>query len=216
MTDRRPVVRAPDAAWRRLGELLQLRRAELGYQRRPAFTRAAGINIRLVTDIENAYRPNTFLTPTLREIARAYQVSYDSLIAVLLGHDDGLIAVTPDRLAAAPDGWQPPIADRARRDAAAPYAVPIMERLLDLADDGIIDPSGAQVFLGDEGHPLPSPIGSPADVMAWDGIGRRMPPRDRAWFIGDLRRWEAARGGNSGTGATGALGARLRGVLMRV
>jgi hypothetical protein len=204
MTDRRPVVRAPDAAWQRLGELLQLRRAELGYKRRPAFTREHGINIRLVTDIENAYRPNTFLTPTLREIAQAYRVSYDSLIAVLLGRDDELAPVTPEPLMGGADGWQPPIADRARRDADAPYAMPIMERLLDLADGGVIDPSGAQVFLGDGKHPLPSPIGSPEDVMAWDGIGRRMPPRDRAWFIADLRRRADGRGGNSGRGVTGA------------
>ena len=87
--DRRPVVRAPEAAWQRLGELLQLRRAELGYRRSPAFTREHGINIRLVTDIENAYRPNTFLTPTLREISQAYEVTYDSLTAVLAGKEDG-------------------------------------------------------------------------------------------------------------------------------
>ena len=142
-SDRRPVIRGSDDAWQRLGELLQLRRAELGYHRRPAFTREHGINIRLVTDIENAYRPNTFLTPTLREIAQAYQVSYDSVIAVLLGHDDELIPVTPDRLTDGPDGWQPPIADKARRDADAPYAMEIMEQLLTLADRGVTDPSGA-------------------------------------------------------------------------
>lgn len=193
MPDRRPVVRAPDAAWQRLGELLQLRRAALGYARRPAFTREHGINIRLVTDIENAYRPNTFLTPTLREIAQAYQVSYDSMIAVLLGHDDELITVTPDYLAVAGDGWQPPIADKARRDADAPYAMEIMDRLLDLAGDGITSPSGAQVF--GEGTD---------DAKAWDGIGDRLDIRDRVWFIADLRRRARGRTPNSGTGTTSA------------
>jgi hypothetical protein len=194
MADRRPVVRAPDDAWKRLGELLQLRRAELGYKRRPAFTREHGINIRLVTDIENAYRPNTFLTPTLREIAQAYRVSYDSLIAVLLGHDDELIPVVPDRFADGPDGWQPPIADRARRDADAPYAMEIMEQLLALADRGVTDPSGAQVFPGSAG-----------DAMAWDGIGARLDVRDRVWFIADLRRRADGRTPpNSGTGTAGA------------
>ena len=192
--DRRPVVRAPEDAWKRLGELLQLRRAELGYKRRPAFTREHGINIRLVTDIENAYRPNTFLTPTLREIAQAYQVTYDSVIAVLGKTADELTPVTPDRLADGPDGWQPPIADKARRDADAPYAAPILERLLELADAGIIDPTGAQVFGEDT-----------IDAKAWDGTGARIrSPRDRAWFIAEIRRWEAAhagRAGNSGTGA---------------
>jgi hypothetical protein len=191
--DRRPVVRAPEDAWQRLGELLQLRRAELGYRRRPAFTREHGINIRLVTDIENAYRPNTFLTPTLREIAQAYQVTYDSVIAVLGKKADELIPVTPDRLAAGPDGWHPPIADRARRDADAPYAMEIMERLLALADSGTIDPSGAQVFPD-----------APGDAKAWDGIGARLPVRDRVWFIADLRRLADGRAGNSGTGVTGA------------
>jgi hypothetical protein len=193
MADRRPVVRAPDDAWQRLGELLQLRRAELGYRRRPAFTREHGINIRLVTDIENAYRPNTFLTPTLREIAQAYQVTYDSLIAVLGKNADELTPATPDRLADGPDGWQPPIADKARRDADAPYAMEIMERLLALADSGVIDPSGAQVFPGD-----------PGDAKAWDGIGGRLDVRDRVWFIADLRRRADGRAGNSGTGAAGA------------
>ena len=193
--DRRPVVRAPDDAWQRLGELLQLRRAELGYKRRPAFTRDRGINIRLVTDIENAYRPNTFLTPTLREIAQAYQVSYDSVVAIILEHDDELIPAKPDRLTAGPDGWRPPISDRARRDADAPYAMEIMEQLLSLADSGVIDPSGEQVFPD-----------APGDAKAWDGIGGRLPVRDRVWFIADLRRWTAEHGraGNSGTGAAGA------------
>jgi hypothetical protein len=192
-SDRRPVVRAPDDAWQRLGELLQLRRAELGYKRRPAFTKERGINIRLVTDIENAYRPNTFLTPTLREIAQAYQVTYDSLIAVLGRAADELAPAAADRLADGPDGWRPPIADKARRDADAPYAMEIMERLLALADSGTIDPTGAQVFPD-----------APGDAKAWDGIGTRLPVRDRVWFIADLRRWEAGNAGNSGTGTAGA------------
>jgi hypothetical protein len=192
MADRRPVVRAPEDAWQRLGELLQLRRADLGYKRRPAFTREHGINIRLVTDIENAYRPNTFLTPTLREIALAYQVTYESVIAVLGKKADELTPAAPDRLA---DGWQPPIADKARRDADAPYAMEIMEQLLDLADHGVTDPSGAQVFPGAAG-----------DAMAWDGIGARLDVRDRVWFIADLRRRADGRTPpNSGTGTgTGA------------
>jgi hypothetical protein len=46
--------------------------------------------------------------------------------------------------------------------------------------------------------------GSPADARAWDGIGARLPVRDRAWFIAIVHRWEAensGRAGNSGTGA---------------
>ena len=193
-SDRRPVIRGPEDAWQRLGELLQLRRAELGYKRRPAFTREHGINIRLVTDIENAYRPNTFLTPTLREIAQAYQVTYESVIAVLGGKAGELAPALPDRLMDGPDGWRPPIADKARRDADAPYAAPILERLLELADAGIIDPTGAQVFGEDT-----------IDAKAWDGTGARIrSPRDRAWFIAEIRRWEAAHAGSAGNSGTGA------------
>lgn len=195
-SDRRPVIRGSEDAWKRLGELLQLRRAELGYHRRPAFTRDHGINIRLVTDVENAYRPNTFLTPTLREIAQAYEVTYDSVVAVILEHGDELIPASPARLTAGQDGWVPPIADKARRDADAPYAMEIMERLLALAGGGVTDPAGAQVFPD-----------APDDAKAWDGIGARLPVRDRVWFIADLRRWDADRNGSAGNSGTGAAGA---------
>jgi hypothetical protein len=69
----------------------------------------------------------------------------------------------------------------------------IMERLLALADSGATDPSGEQVFPG-----------APGDAKAWDGIGARLPVRDRVWFIADLRRLADGRDGNSGTGVTGA------------
>jgi hypothetical protein len=71
-----------------------------------------------------------------------------------------------------------------------------MERLLALADSGTIDPSGEQVFPD-----------APGDAKAWDGIGSRLPVRDRVWFIADLRRWEADRAGSAGNSGTGAAGA---------
>jgi lysophospholipase L1-like esterase len=173
MTDRRPVVRAPEQAWQRLGELLQLRRADLGYRRRPAFTRDRGINIRLVTDIENAYRPNTFLTPTLRDIAQAYQVTYDSLIAVLAGKEDELSAAAP----APAGGWVPPVTDPDSEAAIRPYFDPVNEHRIALAARGITSPSGAQMF--GEGA---------EDAMTWDGVGARLEIRDRVWLIAELRR----------------------------
>ena len=182
---RRPAVRAPEAAWQRLGELLQLRRAELGYRRRPAFTREAGINIRLVTDIENAYRPNTFLTPTLRDVAQAYQVTYDSLTAVLAGKADALTPAVP---AAVPpgDGWMPPMTDPARIASARPYADRIHARLRHLAAQGITDPDGAQVF------------GPGPDAATWDGTGR-WDTDERVWMIADMQRRDGSRGAGSGT-----------------
>jgi hypothetical protein len=184
-SDRRPVVRAPEAAWRRLGELLQLRRAELGYKRRPGFTRDRDINIRLVTDIENAYRPNTFLTATLREISQAYAVTYESLTAVLAGTADALDPAAP--LASVTE--LPPMTSGARIASDRPYFDEINERRVALAARGITDPSGAQLFPG-----------SPDDAKTWDGIGARMPIRDRVWFIADLQRRADGRDG-AGSGS---------------
>jgi hypothetical protein len=182
-SDRRPAVRAPEEGWQRLGELLQLRRAELGYRRRPAFVREHGINIRLVTDIENAYRPNTFLTPTLREIAQAYQVTYESLTAVLAGNAAALEPAAPEAVRL------PPITSPARLAADNSHFIAIERRLRELAAQGVTDPGGAQVFPD-----------SPADAQAWDGIGARMDLDDRAWLIADLQRRANGRAGNSETG----------------
>jgi hypothetical protein len=155
-------------------------------------------------DIEHGRR-DTYTFPSLQDVARAYDVTYDSMMAVVWSGAGELIPAAPPVLpaappvlAAAPDGWVPPIADPVRRDADAPYAAPVLDRLLELADDGILDPSGAQMFPD-----------SPDDARAWDGPGRWVrSPRDRAWFIAEIRRWEAGRGGqagNSGTGLAGAL-----------
>lgn len=181
-SDRRPVVRAPEAAWQRLGELLQLRRAELGYKRRPGFTRDRDINIRLVTDIENAYRPNTFLNATLREISQAYAVTYDSLTAVLAGSADALEPAAP--LASVTE--LPPMTSGARIASDRPYFDEINERRVALAARGITDPSGVQLFPG-----------SPDDAKTWDGIGARMEIRDRVWFIADLQRRADGRDGDT-------------------
>jgi hypothetical protein len=185
----------------RLGALLRLRRAALGYRHVPAFVRDRHINTRMVGDIEHGRR-DTYTFPSLQDVARAYDVTYDSMMDVVWSGAGELVPAaaaapvtpaTPASLADSADGWHPPIADRARRDADAPYATEIMERLLALADSGTIDPSGAQVFPD-----------APGDAKAWDGIGARLPVRDRVWFIADLRRLADGRDGNSGTGVTGA------------
>jgi hypothetical protein len=182
----------------RLGALLRLRRAALGYRHVPAFVRDRHINTRMVGDIEHGRR-DTYTFPSLQDVARAYDVACDSMMDVVWSGAGELVPaaaaapVTPAPLTDSADGWHPPIADRARRDADAPYAMEIMERLLALADSGTIDPSGTQVFPD-----------APGDAKAWDGIGARLPVRDRVWFIADLRRLADGRDGNSGTGVTGA------------
>ena len=175
-SDRRPAVRAPEDRWQRLGELLQLRRGELGYRRRPAFTRERDINIRLVTDIENAYRPNTFLTPTLREIAQAYAVTYESLIAVLNGKEE----LTPAPPAAAPGLPPPPQSELVRDDAVRPYADPLWVKLIELRDQGVIDPDGARLGL------------TSFYAKVWDDSAGKMVLSDRVWLVGTVLRNAAA------------------------
>jgi hypothetical protein len=213
MADPFPIEHAPAEGRELLGALLAQRRKELGYTHWPAFARdrlpltpQGNPNTRLLADIEKAYRKR-FPEPTLRQLARAYQVDYRSLTDVAHLRAGALVPAPPASAPAGPaglpaaappaagqDGWQPPIADKARRDADAPYAAPILDRLLELADAGVTDPDGAQMF--GEGT---------ADARAWDGHGAWVrAPRDRAWFIADIRRLEAGRAGNSGTGATGA------------
>jgi len=196
--------------WEQFGRALQEWREDvLGYQVRGRFAEDRFINLRLVQDLEKNYRPGTYTKWALQDAAPAYQVPYSpqdgpgSILAFLHGDTDTLAratgkpAVKPGRHTDGPDGWRPPVADRARRDADAPYAAPILDRLLALADSGVTDPTGAQVFgAGTD------------DARAWDGPGAWVrSPRDRAWFIAEIRRWEAGRdslGGNSGTGAAGA------------
>lgn len=191
---RRPAVRADIGAWRKLGELLQLRRAELGYRRRPAFTRDRDINIRLVTDIENNYRPNTYLTGTLREIAQAYAVTYDSLTGVLA---EQAAELTPTAAPAVPlttgpgsSIEPPPRAYMTAEEAAAGQADAdtIRDRLLAIADKEGIAPgnvTGTRLF--GEGTP---------DAATWDRAAGRFDAWQRIWMIAEIRRRELARGTN--------------------
>jgi hypothetical protein len=206
---RRSAITAPYDRWALLGSRLELRRRELGHTWRTTFEAASGVNKRLAADVEKAAkaRVNTFMPGTLQLVAHGYAVTHESVLALLRGERDDLvpapgvpagpgelIPAVPDRLMDGPDGWQPPIADPVRRAADAPYAAPILDRLLELADAGVIDPDGAQMFPG-----------APDDAKSWDGHGAWVrAPRDRAWFIADIRRLEAGRAGNSGTGAAGA------------
>jgi hypothetical protein len=197
---KRHAVTAAQDRWRLLGELLQGRRQELGYKHRPAFARErlpltddGNPNVRLVADIENAYdsRINTFPPGTLRLLAGAYEATYDSVLAVLSGAADRLVPAPPVIPAAPPDDLPPMPAAQAASDR--PWFDEINERRVWLASPprGITDPSGAQMF---PDHP--------DDAKTWDGVGARLPVRDRVWLIADLRRRAAARAGRDGSSGT--------------
>ena len=198
-TARRHVtVTAPPHRWKLLGELLTDRRKDLGYTyRAPRFDKASGINQRMAADIEKAAktRIDHFTDATLRKVARGYQVTYASMLAVLRGDADQLEPAAPAALLhlpapgpADPPGWAPGrIADD------RPWFNEINERRVELAARGIAYPSGADMF--GEGT---------EDAQVWDGPGARLPVGDRVWLIADMRRRAAARVPNSGTGATGA------------
>ncbi len=177
-----------------LGDLLKRRRAALGYAYRPSFTRDRVINDKMVQDVENANR-DTFTYPALQNIARAYDVTYDSMIAVVRGTADELApppAAPPAILPAPPAADDPPF-DAPRAEQNRPFFDPINERRVELATRGIAYPDGAQMF--GEGT---------EDAKAWDTDGAPMPVGDRVWFIADLRRRAAGRAAGSQAGDRGA------------
>jgi hypothetical protein len=195
--------------------LLGQRRTELGYTHLPAFARArlpltpsGNPNTRLLADIEKAYRDN-FPEVRLRQLAHAYLVAYESLVAVAHLRSRALVPVPPAGPAAPvvpaePPGWMPPMTDPARTASARPYADRIWDRLRLLAIRGITDPDGTQVFLRAAADPRDyDGIGTPADAKAWDGTGERLDLPGRVWLIADMQRRDAGRGG-SGTGTARA------------
>ena len=96
-----PVTGADPARIRQLGALLKQRRADLGYRRIPAFIRDRGINIRMVGDIEHGRR-DTFTSPSLKDAARAYEVTYDSMMAVVWSDAGELVPAGPRALPPVP------------------------------------------------------------------------------------------------------------------
>lgn len=213
---RRTEITAPAEAWQLLGRLLEKRRKELGYTYRfrssgPSFEADSGVNRRMQADFEKAAkdRINRFMPGSLAVIARGYQVTEESMVAVLRGEADALVPAAPPARArsrprrpapaAAPapvaslPGETPPMSpERAASDR--PWFDVINERRVALAARGVANPSGAQMFPD-----------APDDAKAWDGVGARLDVGDRVWLIADLRRRAAGRGGNSGMGTAGAL-----------
>ncbi len=157
---RKPLMNAPEERRQLLGRLLEERRGELGFTDRTDFARARpGLTWRTYTDLENGYRENSTIA-TLGKIAKAYGVTYDSMIDVAHGRADKLETIGSGRPAGAPDpleharpqgmpgSWISPatIADADRK-----YMPAIRERLDALAGRGITDPDGEELFPGDPG-----------------------------------------------------------------
>ena len=139
----------------------------------------------MAADIEKAAktRIDHFTDGTLRKVARGYQVTYASMLAVLRGDADQLEPAAPAVVLhlpapdADPSGWAPGrIADD------RPFFNPVNKRRIELAYRGIAYPAGAEMFgAGTE------------DAQAWDGDLAPLPIDDRVWAIADMRRRAAAR-----------------------
>ena len=205
--DPQPIAKAPGDGLLLLGALLRKRRIELGYTHRPAFIRdrlpltpKGNLNTRLVADIEKAYRKD-FPDYTLEKLAGAYEVTYESMVAVAYLRARVLVPAPPAAPAAPaalpvtgePPGWM--ASEKKRTAANRPYADRIRGRLDLLRTQGVTAPTGAQLFGEDT-----------ADARDWDKYAGDWETRDVVWFIADIQRRNDGRdaGGNSGTGTNGA------------
>lgn len=216
----RAVTDMPPGRWEQLGRALQAWREDvLGYKVRGRFAADRGINIRLVQDLENNYRPGTYTKWALDDAARAYEIEpaarrgelAPSLLAVLRGEADTFTraaAAPPPVRFPAPGTLPPSPMDRAREDAARPYAEPVWARLVLLRDvRGIADPSGAQLAAEPDGTRIIRIDGTPLldadDIRVFDGSRGAMDDPDRVWLVGDLHVARLARrGSNPEAGAT--------------
>ena len=170
--------------WKLLGRLFRKRRVELGYRYRPGFAEArlprtaqGNLMIRALNAIENGERPGTYTDETMAMYARAYDVTEESVYAVLEGKADKLDPAPPAVLPVAPGLPPPPQESQLIREAdVRPYADPIWLKLMELRDRGIPDPSGDQ--LG-----LPSFY-----AKVWDDSAGAMLLSDRVWLVGTVLR----------------------------
>src|SRR5690348_12136332 len=146
----KPMLGADPARLRELGALLRMRRAALGYRHLPAFVAARGINTRMAGDIEHGRR-DTYTLPTLKDVAAAYEVTYDSMTAVVWSGAGELVPAAADEPAAPPAAGPrllpaAPMDDAVRTAADRPYADRIWMALREWDRKGVHDPTGAQLF----------------------------------------------------------------------
>jgi hypothetical protein len=90
----------PNAAWRRLGRLLERRRGELGYgfRQRARFARDRGggtISVKTISRLENGERAS-YPESTVGAVEAMYQWSPGSIERVLTGGEPRPLAVTPE------------------------------------------------------------------------------------------------------------------------
>ena len=202
-------------AWRKLGGLLKLRRQIMDprWANRRVFARERGINYKLASDIETAYRTDFELDTIVQKIAPAYAVTYQSI-----GYALGGGRLEPLRYVTLPAGDVVPLQPAAQMQpaapaavgmvlsperiaAAAPYATRILVRLRDLAAVDIMRPDGYDVFQRDlaldgaEGAAEVFPGDHQASLRAarrWEKYADDMPEEDRVWLISSLHAGEAA------------------------
>ena len=192
-----PVKGADPGRLKELGVLLRDRRVDLGYRHVPAFVRARGINTRMVGDIEHGRR-DTYERPTLNDVAAAYEVTRDSMIAVVWSGAGELVPAPAGEDAPPPvvPVARPlpgaPMDDEGRESAVRPYATRIWNELLRLAAQGITSPSGVMLGL------------DPGDAGIWDGSAGAMSLADRAWLVADIQRRRDARASAAQAPATTA------------
>lgn len=173
----RAVDTAPAERWALLGLQLRSRRLELGYPVRRAFAKDRGLvtgkgapNVRMINAMENNERPGSYAPGRLEQFARAYEVTAESVYALLDGKTDELVPAPSSAL-------PPPPESRLVREAdVRPYADPIWEKLIELQRRGIADPSGEQLGL------------PPFYAKVWDDSAGAMLLSDRVWLVGTVLR----------------------------
>lgn len=198
----KPAEQATQEARRLLGRLLEQRRGQLGFTYRSDMEKATGLHWRMITDLENATRAN-FSEAMLGKAATAYQVTSDSVLAVLRGEAgrlETLDAATPAPSLPPPVTQDFPWTPDGRFLSAAELADAAPEATVFLAAVGRAqelglnpdDLDGAELFPDD-----------PRRALAWDTVSQ-WPWQYGIWMAArGLRKAQAARSRQPGHRGSG-------------